>query len=416
MSYSIDYNILDPGLYVKHQGPPHELFDLWREQDPVHWNPPTPDYQSPMPNRSMSKGFYVLTRHQDVFDVSRNQELFTSHDEGFVIWDNHGPELEQLQANFMGMRPPEHAAVKQVITPPFSPKAMLEMAPKIEALAAEIIDDVCERGECEFVFDVAAKLPVFTFCELMGIPVEYRERVVELGNAIADVETRKDLSADPVVELAEIAIELGEQKRKHPDDRLLSQIVNSNELNLEPLQVAMFFQVFAIAGHETTRSTASHFINLMNRHPDQYELLLEDVDGRIDNAIEEVLRYTSTTTNFRRTTTAATEIGGVPVEKGAKIYLSYAGANRDPAVFENPHQFDITRSNARKHLAFGTGPHVCTGARLARLQLKALLKQIVTRIPDIRVVEAQWLRSIWFNAIIHMPVEFTPASATGESL
>ena len=105
----------------------------------------------------------------------------------------------------------------------------------------------------------------------------------------------------------------------------------------------------------------------------------------------------------------------MPVEKGAKIYLSYAGANRDPDVFEDPHQFDITRQNARKHLAFGTGPHVCIGARLARLQLKALLKQIVTRLPDIRVVEAEWLRSIWFNAIIRMPVEFTPVIQKGGS-
>lgn len=413
MSYSIDHNILDPGLYVKHQGPPHGLFDLWREQDPVHWNPPSPDYESPMPDSSMSKGFYVLTRYQDVFDVSRNQELFTSHDEGFVIWDNHGPGLAQLQANFMGMKPADHAAVKQVITPPFSPKPMLELVPKIEALAEEIVDDVCEKGSCEFVFDVAAKLPVFTFCELMGIPKDYRERVVELGNAIADVESRKEMDGDPARELTEIAMTLGEEKRKNPDGLLLSTIVNDSNLNLDPLQVAMFFQVFAIAGHETTRSTASHFINLMNRFPEQYALLQEDLDGLIDNAIEEVLRYTSTTTNFRRTATAATEIGGVPVEKGAKIYLSYAGANRDPAMFENPHQFDITRPNARKHLAFGTGPHVCTGARLARLQLKALLKQIVTRLPDIRVVEADWLRSIWFNAIVHMPVEFTPDSRKG---
>ena len=122
---------------------------------------------------------------------------------------------------------------------------------------------------------------------------------------------------------------------------------------------------------------------------------------------EEVLRYTSTTTHFRRTTTADTEIGGVKVEKGAKIYMSYGSANRDPEVFENPHTLDILRKNARKHLAFGTGPHVCTGARLARLQLKALLRQVVTRIPDITVKEAAWLPSIWFNAIIHMPVEFT---------
>ncbi len=122
-----------------------------------------------------------------------------------------------------------------------------------------------------------------------------------------------------------------------------------------------------------------------------------------------MLRYSSTTTNFRRTATVDTEIGGHPVRKGDKIYMSYAAANRDPTVFENPHVFDITRANARRHLAFGTGPHVCIGARLARMELHALLKQILTRMPDFRLDgEPEWLRSIWFNAIVGLPIAFTP--------
>jgi cytochrome P450 len=125
-----------------------------------------------------------------------------------------------------------------------------------------------------------------------------------------------------------------------------------------------------------------------------------------------VLRYSSTTTNFRRTATVDTEIDGHPVRKGDKIYLSYAAANRDPSVFDAPHIFDITRANARKHLAFGTGPHVCIGARLARMELHALLKQILTRIPDFRISgEPEWLRSIWFNAITRLPITFTPERA-----
>jgi cytochrome P450 len=148
---------------------------------------------------------------------------------------------------------------------------------------------------------------------------------------------------------------------------------------------------------------------MMSTHPEQYELLLSDIYRHLENAIEEVLRYTSTTTNFGRTATLDTEIGGQPIKQGDKIYLSYAAANRDPSVFENPDVFDITRDNARKHLAFGTGPHVCIGARLARMELKALLRQILTRIPDVRVSgEPQWLRSIWFNAITRMPISFTP--------
>ena len=147
----------------------------------------------------------------------------------------------------------------------------------------------------------------------------------------------------------------------------------------------------------------------MHRHPDQYALLRSDFDAHIENAIDEVLRYTSTTTNFTRMAMADTEIGGCPIRKGDNIYLSYAAANRDPMVFEDPHRFDITRANAKRHLAFGVGPHVCIGARLAKMQLRALLKEVVTRIPDIHPVgEPEWLRSVWFNAIIRMPVEFTP--------
>jgi cytochrome P450 len=145
----------------------------------------------------------------------------------------------------------------------------------------------------------------------------------------------------------------------------------------------------------------------MNAHPEQFDLLKSDVDKHLENAIEEVLRYTSTTTNFRRTATVDTTIGGTPVKKGDKIYLSYSAANRDPAVFEDPHYFDITRSNARKHIAFGTGPHVCIGARIARMQLHALLKEIITRLPDISISgEPKWLSSIWFNAITHLPVRY----------
>ena len=167
----------------------------------------------------------------------------------------------------------------------------------------------------------------------------------------------------------------------------------------------------SIAGHETTRGTAVHFIRLMNEYPDQYELLRSNVDQYLPNAIDEVLRFSPPVIKFRRTVMKDTELGGQPLKKGDKVYLSYPAANRDPDVFESPHSFDITRGNARKHLSFGTGPHVCLGARLAHMQLNALLKEIVTRIPDMHPVgDKEMLRSIWFNAVVNMPVEFTPES------
>lgn len=407
-----DANILNPDIFSSEKGPPHALFDLWRETDPVHWNPPTPDYAPDIPRSAMTKGFWVLTRYQDVFDVSRDQETFSSHDEGFVIWDLEEEELQRHRANFMGMKPADHAPVKRMLLPAFSPKALKALAPEIDRVARQIVDDVAGQGHCEFVFDVASKLPVYTFCELMGIPEAMRERVVELGNAMADVETHGAHEVDPALQLFALAHEVAEQKRREPDGSLMSLMVHDQTLGLNPMNIYMFFVVFAVAGHETTRSTAAHFIQMMNAYPDQYALLRSDVNAYLENAIEEVLRFTSTTTNFRRTATVDTEIGGRPVRKGDKIYLSYAAANRDPEVFDAPHVFDITRPNARKHLAFGTGPHVCIGAGLARMELHALLKELVTRTPDLRISEEpQWLRSIWFNAITRLPVTFTPEQA-----
>ncbi|MEP3224732.1 MAG: cytochrome P450 [Parasphingorhabdus sp.] len=402
-------NIVDPSIFPAQKGPPHASFDHWRQGDPVHWNPVNPEYTTPVPNSTGVSGFWVLTRYQDVLDVSMDQERFSSHEAGIVLWDWTEEHLEFQRANFMMMKPDDHKAVKKVVMPPFMPRNLKAMAPQIDKLAAEIIDSIASKGECEFVFEVASRLPVYTFCELMGIPEGLREKVAEYGNGISDVETRADHSADPMMGLIQIATELAEEKRRNPDDRLMSAMVNDTTLKLDPMQIAQFFIVFAMAGHETTRSTGAHFIDLMNRYPEQYELLRSDFDAHIDNAIDEVLRFTSTTTNFCRNTMEDTMVGDVELKKGAKVYLSYAAANRDPSVFEDPHKLDITRNNAKRHLAFGVGPHVCVGAQLAKMQLRALLKEIVTRIPDIRPSrEPEWMPSIWFNAILNMPVSFTP--------
>ncbi|WP_381512668.1 cytochrome P450 [Sphingorhabdus buctiana] len=407
MSSLMETNILDPEIFPAEQGPPHRLFDHWRENDPVHWNPANPGYLSRFPDSSGVKSFWVLTRYKDVQDVSMNQELFSSHEAGIVVWAVEGEALERQRANFMMMKPADHNAVKKVIIPPFMPKALAEIAPEIERMAAEIVASAAEKGQCEFVSEVAARLPIYTFCELMGIPPHLREQVAEYGNALADVENQTEQSLDPMMGLFALAQELAEEKRRNPDGRLLSAMVNDTTLNLDPMQINQFVLVFAMAGHETTRSTAAHFVYLMHKHPEQYALLRSDFDAHIDNAIDEVLRFTSTTTNFTRAATEDTEIGGYPVKKGDNIYLSYAAANRDPSIFEDPHRFDITRPNAKRHLAFGVGPHVCIGARLAKMQLRALLKEVVTRMPEIRLIgEPEWLRSVWFNAIIKMPVRF----------
>ena len=409
-------NLIDPTLIPTNGGPPHELFDAWRESDPVHWNLPPNDYQSPMPGASMRQGFWVLTRYQDVVDVSRNQALFSSHEGGPIIWDLEPPQLAMQRANVMGMERANHSAVKKLVMPPFAPSELAAFYPEIDRVARSIVDSVADAGQCEFVFDVASKLPVHTFCELLGVPERLRETVFRLGNQAADTENpaRADRDRSAPLTLLGIARELTEEKKAKPDGSMLSRLVHG-EVDGERLDddnIGMFFVTLSIAGHETTRGTAVHFVRLMNEHPDQYELLLSDVDQHLPNAIEEVLRHSPPVVKFRRTAMADAEIGGQKIAKGDKIYLSYPAANRDPAMFPDPHRFDITRKNANRHLAFGSGPHFCLGARLARYQLGALLKEIITRIPDLRPDgEVEMLPSIWFNAIIRMPVAFTPEAA-----
>lgn len=415
MNPVIDTNLLNADLIPSLGGPPHELFDLWRREDPVHWNPPTDSYESPMPGASVKQGFWVLTRYQDVYEVSRNQELFTSHDGSPIIWDFEPQQLAIQQAGLMGMQPANHAALKRLVVPSFSPKELQAFYPEVDQLAKEIVSDVAPLGGCEFVFDVASRLPVYTFCALMGIPESLHQRVFELGNAAADTENpnRSEQTDSSPMQLMAIAAELTQQKLEQPDNSMLSRLIHGEVegQKLDQLSINMFFVTLSIAGHETTRSTATHFVRLMNEHPDQYELLQSDVEKYLPNAIEEVLRFSPPVIKFRRTATQDTDIGGHPIKKGDKIYLSYPAANRDPEVFDDPNKFDITRENANKHLSFGTGPHVCLGARLARYQLQALLREIVVQLPDLKPTgENEMLQSIWFNAIIKMPVTYTAIS------
>ncbi len=411
-----DTNLLDPDLIPSNSGPPHQLFDIWRESDPIHWNPPSPTYKSPMPGASVHKGFYVLTRYSDVREVSLDQERFSSYEGSPIIWDFDPEQLAYQRANMMGMKPSDHMAVRTMVAPPFGAKELASFYPEVQGVAKEIVDSVASRGSCEFVFEVASKLPVYTFCKLLGVPDELRETVFTLGNLLADTENpvRKEGEHSALQELLKLGCMLAQEKRERPDKSALSRLVNGQAegFELDETSIGMFFVTLSIAGHETTRNTAAHFIRLMCQHPDQYQLLQSDLDKYLPNAIEEVLRHSPPVVKFRRTVTEDTELAGHKFVKGDKIYMSYPAANRDPSVFDDPHRFDITRANARRHLAFGVGPHFCLGAGIARYQLKALLTQLITRLPDIRIEgEMEMLRSIWFNAIFNMQVDFTPEAA-----
>lgn len=410
----LDINLADPELLPRGKGPPYAALARWRASDPVHWNPPPSGYVNPNPAFQMTRGFWVLTRYDDVFEASRQPLRFSSAMGGATIWDLEGKALEQQRAGIMGMDPPLHPHVKRLVIPPFMPRNLDAFEPEIAQVARRIVDDVAPQGECEFVFDVASRLPVYTFCVLMGIPEPDRERIFSIGNALADLENPHDLPALHR-ELATYAVKLSEEKRAQPDRSMMSAYVNGEVEGekLTPAQILMFFTTVSIAGHETTRNTAVHFIRLMAEHPEQYALLRSDLGRYLPGAIDEVLRFAPPVVEFRRTAAEDMTLRGKAIKRGDKIYLSYPSANRDPEVFPDPDRFDITRPNASKHLSFGTGEHVCLGARLAVLQLRLLLTEVITRLPDIRPVGTfEYQNSIIFHGLKSMDVVFTPTGLT----
>lgn len=414
-----DVNLGDPDQLVEVGVPPYDYLAVLRREAPVHWNPPPrKPIGGAMP---LNTGFWVLSKWEDVNMASREAHRFSSWLGGPVIYD-FDPDapsvspysLEGQRLGLMGKDHPDHTAYRKLVSAGFTPKNIAKLEPMIRAHAKRIIDRIRDAEDTEFVFNVAAELPMMTLCELMGVPRSDWEQFFEWGNKIAMVEDASIDSTQNSMELYAYCQSLVDEKRDNPDGSMLSNYANK-EIDGERLtdfEINMFFVTLSIAGHETTRSTTAHVIRLLSENPDQRALLLEDLHGRLPNAIEETLRHSPPVVQFRRTATCDLEIRGVQIKEGEKVYMSYASANRDEDIFENPDKFDILRPNADQHLSFGAGPHFCLGNTLARLQLRTILEELLTVRPNVHVSgDITKLRSIWFNAMLEMPVRFDAPAA-----
>jgi len=409
-----DVNLGDPDQLLEVGMPPHEYFAVLRQEAPVFWNPPP---SKPLGGAfPLDRGFWVLSKWEDVSMASRDAHHFSSWLGGPVIYDFHPDappsspySLEGQRLGLMGKDHPDHTAYRKLVSAGFTPKNIAKLEPMIREHAKRIIDRVRDVDDAEFVFAVAAELPMMTLCELMGVPQEDWLQFFTWGNNIAMVEDPTIDALQTSMELYAYCQSLVDQKRENPDGSMLSHYANK-EIDGERLtdfEINMFFLTLSIAGHETTRNTTAHVIRLLSEHPDQRALLLEDLHGRLPNAIEETLRHSPPVVQFRRTATKDLEVRGAQIKEGDKVYLSYASANRDEEIFDDPDRFDILRPNADKHLSFGAGPHFCLGNTLARLQLRTILEELLTARPNVHVSgDITKLRSIWFNAMTEMPVRF----------
>lgn len=390
-------------------GFPHELFAHLRREDPVAWSeePATSDFEG-------GPGFWAVTRHADIVAAGRRPDIFSSHVGGTFVRDMRQHELRMAQTAMLNMDPPEHSALRRIVSKAFTPRIVQGMYDSIAAHARSVVDALGDGGELDLVRNVSAEMPLLVLADILGIVPEHRSLLYDWTNrmvgsddpAAGDQQTYVSAFA----EMFAYAAELTKEKRVRPTEDVWSLVVNAevDGQRLTDGELDRFFQLLVIAGNETTRNLINGTILTLSQHPEQWELLRSD-PTLLPGAIEEVLRFHSPVMCFRRTATQDTELGGRWIRAGQKVVMYYASANRDEAVFDDPDRFDITRRD-NPHLAFGSGPHFCLGNAVARLEARVLLATLFERFPSIEVTgPPARLRANFINGISELPVRLSPA-------
>lgn len=383
-------------------GQPHEQFRWLRANDPVHWHA-EPD----------GPGFWAVTRYDDVSAVGRDARTYSSMPTIMI------PDLTSLDTGEHTMMittdPPRHTALRRIVARDFVPRAARLLRPRIEDLARRIVDGVAAGGSCDLVTDVAGLMPSYVIAEMLGIPHDDGVALYELTEAVHAIPGESDGPTGPeaVREMFAYAHDVWAHKRDHPSGDLASTIVHASAdgRELDELDFQLFFMLLIDAGGDTTRNLVSGGMRALFDHPDEHARLAADVDGLLPTAVEELLRWVSPVVYMRRTATCDAELGGRRIAAGEKVVVYYGAANRDPAVFTDPERFDLTRT-PNEHVAFGGGgPHFCLGANVARIEIRALLREVLTRLPDIAPDgPTTWLPSNFISGPKSLPVRFTPAA------
>jgi len=317
------------------------------------------------------------------------------------------------------MDDPRHARLRRIVSRAFTPRMIARFEDDVRRAATTIVDDLLATGPCDFVSHVAARLPLKIICDMMGVPDDQYDMVLAQTNIILSGFDPEFLSEDQdevVIQLlgagqalADLVTGLAAARAEEPAEDLVSALARANidGEQLTSAELASFFVLLVVAGNETTRTALSHALMLLTAYPDQRALLVADLEGRIAGAVEEIVRYASPVLFMRRTVTRDYTMNGQDYHEGDKAVLFYYSANRDEAVFTDPERFDITRS-PNPHVGFGApGPHFCLGAHLARRELTVMLRELLTRVPDITAGEPDRLLSSFINGIKRLPCQFT---------
>jgi len=358
-------------------------------------------------------GYYAVTRHDDIWQISRNPQLFCSG-KGSNIGDLP-VEMNEFFGSMINMDDPKHFRLRNIVSRGFTPKEVSRIEDQVRDRAAKLVTDLIERfpnGECDFVEEVAAALPLAIICDMMGIPEEDHKKIFHWTNVILGVGDPEFVGS--YEDLMTVALEmfmyaqaLGESRVGNPQDDVTSAMMNAvvDGERLTPQEFGSFFILLVVAGNETTRNAISHGMKLLTDFPDQRKIWFDDFDTHTRSAVEEIVRYATPVIHFRRTVTEDTVLSGQPLKAGEKVVMFYASGNRDERVFDNPHAFDVTRPVAPAQVGFGAGgPHFCLGANLARREIQVMFDEIRRRLPNMRITgEPAYLQSSFINGIKRMP-------------
>jgi cytochrome P450 len=397
-------------------GLPHETFALLRREAPVWW------YEW-----RLGRGFWCVTKHEDVVAVSRDTKTFSSA---------QGANLEDLEEDARVARqsmletdPPRHARLRGLVGPPFTPRAVRAYERLLRELTRTIVERALALGEFDFVEEIAKELPIRVLARLLGVPESETARLIDWGDrmiANTDPDFADVLHDSPeseryrlvpfrspaALELFEYAHALAAERRADPRDDLVSKLVHA-EIDGERLSEREFdtmFLLLVIAGNETTRQAIAHGMLALMEHPAEWERMRRDPELAWEHGADEILRWSSPVLHFRRTATTDVELRGRTIRAGDKVVVWYVSANFDEAVFDDPMRFDIGRTPNR-HLAFGGGgPHYCLGAYLAKLEVQVLFDELLPRLAAMELAgPVERVRSNFANALKRMPVRAVAA-------
>lgn len=405
-----DIRLADIDFYAN--GTPHWAFRQLRHEAPVSWQE---GFGFP--------GHWAIVKHEDAVRISKDPETFSS-EQGITVesLESFGDsELISRGTNMMVyIDPPRHNRIRALVNRDFTPRRIAQYENFLRGVVGELLDSVAERTDCDFIADIAAPLPMFVICELLGVPREDRQYLIGLFNRFFGVDDPE--FQEPGLTVEENAKKVYDEVNDYLEKNLLRQKrqlaagdigtmlagaeIDGDRLNDD--EIVAFYHLLLGAGSETTRTAASGGLQALFEYPDQLDLLRAD-PSLIPSAVEEILRWVSPILGFGRVATKDTEVRGQAIAAGDKIHMWYVSANRDEDVFTDSESFDVTRS-PNPHLSFGVGTHFCLGSSLARLELKVLFELLLDRFSTIESGgDVEYLRTLLTPGIKHMPVRLGAA-------